>query len=91
MLEDIKIKKSRIGKPFLGSDQQFSVIIFNSFLCLYIRYSERDGGRSEGEYEEETRYVDRKEYDGKWADNGEHGGAAEQEKGAEPAPAKGEN
>ncbi|XP_023947463.1 tetratricopeptide repeat protein 14 isoform X2 [Bicyclus anynana] len=34
------------------------------------RDKERDSHRSEGEYEEE-RYVDRKEYDGKWADGNE--------------------
>ncbi|XP_059059281.1 tetratricopeptide repeat protein 14 homolog isoform X2 [Achroia grisella] len=36
----------------------------------YSRYSGRDSHRSEGEYEEE-RFVDRKEYDGKWADGNE--------------------
>lgn len=63
-------------------------------LCIcfiLIRYSERDGGRSDGEYEEETRYVDRKEYDGKWADNGEHPVVGEQEKVVEPIPSKVDN
>ena len=39
------------------------------FFLLTCSYS-RDSHRSEGEYEEE-RYVDRKEYDGKWADGNE--------------------
>ncbi|XP_075992009.1 uncharacterized protein LOC142987248 isoform X6 [Anticarsia gemmatalis] len=52
----------------------------------YSRYSERDSHRSEGEYEEE-RYVDRKEYDGKWADGNEpERNAHNEEKPAEPAP-----
>ncbi|XP_048484950.1 tetratricopeptide repeat protein 14 homolog isoform X3 [Plutella xylostella] len=53
----------------------------------YSRYSERDSHRSEGEYEEE-RFVDRKEYDGKWADGNEPERPPAEEKPAaeEPAP-----
>lgn len=50
-------------------------LLFTHFLSFkscfsYSRYSERDSHRSEGEYEE-GRFVDRKEYDGKWADGDE--------------------
>ncbi|RVE54645.1 hypothetical protein evm_000766 [Chilo suppressalis] len=48
----------------------------------YSHYSERDSHRSEGEYEEE-RYVDRKEYDGKWADGNEPERPQTEEKPAE--------
>ncbi|CAB3231335.1 unnamed protein product [Arctia plantaginis] len=52
----------------------------------YSRYSERDSHRSEGEYEEE-RYVDRKEYDGKWADGNEpERNTHTEEKPVEPPP-----
>ncbi|XP_013133756.1 PREDICTED: tetratricopeptide repeat protein 14 homolog isoform X5 [Papilio polytes] len=45
----------------------------------------RDSHRSEGEYEEE-RYVDRKEYDGKWADGNEPDRTQHEEKAPEEAP-----
>lgn len=53
----------------------------------YSRYSERDSHRSEGEYEEE-RFVDRKEYDGKWADGNNEPEAARPERTEEKPPAE---
>ncbi|KPJ11888.1 Tetratricopeptide repeat protein 14-like [Papilio machaon] len=51
----------------------------------YSRLSERNSHRSEGEYEEE-RYVDRKEYDGKWADGNEPDRSHQEEKAPEEPP-----
>lgn len=62
------------------------LILFSS----YSRFSERGSHRSEGEYEEE-RFVDRKEYDGKWADGNEPERNHTEEKTAvaePPAPAE---
>lgn len=64
-------------------------INLNHLSNSYSRYSGRGSHRSEGEYEEE-RFVDRKEYDGKWADGNEPDRAERQERPerpqAEPKP-----
>lgn len=60
---------------------------WNCLFFSYSRFSERDSHRSEGEYEEE-RFVDRKEYDGKWADGNEpEKNHTEEKPAAEPAVA----